>query len=73
MPIDFHVFQLILAGSMIAGLLLFVAPLMWLTRRSRLPTASAVAILLPIVGLVWLWLLASGMRPDQPDRTERDA
>jgi hypothetical protein len=58
MPIDFRGFQLLLAGVMIAGLLVFLAPLALMTARSRLPRVTVVLVLVPVVGLLWLCVLA---------------
>ena len=58
MPIGFQTFQLILASVMIAGLLLVLMPLVRLTTHARLPRLSVMLVLVPLIGVVWLCVIA---------------
>jgi len=70
MPIGFQNFQLILAAVMIAGLILLLMSLVRMTAQARLPRLSVVLLLVPVVGLVWLGVVANATTRLSPARKE---
>ena len=70
MPIGFQNFQLLLAAVMIAGLLVLLIPLVRVATHARLPRASVILVLVPVVGVVWLCLVARAMTPGREAREE---
>jgi len=61
MPMGLQDFQLVLAAVMAGGLFIFVLPLVRLAVHAQLPRLSVVLILVPLVGVVWLCLVAMAM------------
>jgi hypothetical protein len=66
MPIGFQDFQLVLAVAMVAGLVVIVLPLARMARHARVPWPSAILVLVPLAGVVWLCLVAAAVNRVRP-------
>lgn len=70
MVLGYQHFQIVVALTMIAGLVLLVIPVIRFTTITKVPVVSAFLVLLPIVNVAWLTVLATKSKPAQAGSRE---